>query len=118
MARRARGVAAPRGGKQRAHVVAQAAKAPSSPLFLLNSFVISLRASWPVVLGQKLMQVGIDVPAARAHHQAFERRETHAGVDAPPALIAHALQPLPRCAVTSWSSSSGLPSSRAASPAT
>jgi hypothetical protein len=28
---------------------------------------------------------GIEIAAARAHHESFERRETHAGLDAPPA---------------------------------
>ena len=44
---------------------------------------------------------GIERAAARAHHQAVQRREAHGGVDAAArAACAHRLAPLPRCATT------------------
>ncbi len=94
-------------------------ESPSRPLRVLSSVEqlgqVDGRAGRP----RYSSSAGVDVTAARAHHQPLQRREAHGGVDRDAVARSRAaLQPLPRCTVTSRSDSSGRPSSSAARPLT
>ena len=65
---------------QAAHVVGQAGK-PLEATFVIEQSV-DARQVPAQRAGQMAMQVGVDVAAAGAHHQAFQGRQAHAGVTA------------------------------------
>ncbi len=56
-------------------------ESPSKPLWRVKSSVICASVS-PRAFREELVQRRIDVPGAGAHHEALERRQPHAGVDA------------------------------------